>query len=349
MKFLNTKAFSRQKTIHILLWLIGLVYFALIYFLLTWSKIDNQIVLVDALISTICLIGCGYLQFTSLKFYLPSNNTAWKLLSVVITFTVIDTLLTKYIILQFYSFQEISYFDFSIPYRLVVNFLVFLCIIIIIVFWNIQEESEENIRRKEETEKMLRDAELYNLRQQLQPHFLFNSLNSIIALIDFKPDLAKKMSFQLSDFLRGTLRKDEKQLIPLEDEIKHLKLYLDIESVRFGHRLKTQIKTDDIASGLNIVPAMILQPLLENAIKFGLYNVTGDVEIKVEINRMADLLHIKISNPFDKEQYDYKRGTGFGLRSIQRRLHLLYGRTDLLENSIEDDYYTCTIKIPQND
>lgn len=219
---------------------------------------------------------------------------------------------------------------------------------IITIFWNIQEEYEENKKRKEESERMVRDAELYNLRQQLQPHFLFNSLNSIIALIGIKPDEARNMTFQLSDFLRGTMRKDDKQLIPLSDEIAHLMLYLDIEKVRFGHRLKTEFNCDDNALPSK-VPPMIVQPLLENAIKYGLYNVIGEVKITVNVRLENHVLHISISNPFDTDQFLQKKGTGFGLSSIERRLFLLFGRTDLLETYSHENLFTATLKIPQYD
>ncbi len=95
---------------------------------------------------------------------------------------------------------------------------------------------------KQMPKKSAREAELYKLRQQLQPHLLFNSLNSISALITIQPAQARKMIQQLSDFLRGTLKKEENQWISLEDELQHLQLYLDIEKVRFGHRLNTAIK-----------------------------------------------------------------------------------------------------------
>src|SRR5690606_11377571 len=92
-------------------------------------------------------------------------------------------------------------------------------------------------------EKISREAELYKLRQQLHPHFLFNSLNSINALIHSQPEQARKMVQQLSEFLRGTLKREENQLISLEEELQYLKLYLDIEKVRFGHRLKAIFDT----------------------------------------------------------------------------------------------------------
>lgn len=214
------------------------------------------------------------------------------------------------------------------------------------IFWNIQEELVFNKRRKDESEKMVRDAELYNLRQQLQPHFLFNSLNSIIALIGSKPTEARNMTFQLSDFLRGTMRKDEKQFTTVEEEINHLSLYLDIEKVRFGHRLSTEFEyEEDVLSGK--IPVMILQPLVENAIKFGLYNVTDQVTIKTKILLENNLLSIEISNPFEQDQPEQKKGTGFGLTSIQRRLYLLFGRTDLLQTSVDGNTFISTLRIPQ--
>src|SRR5690606_25682288 len=137
--------------------------------------------------------------------------------------------------------------------------------------WNSQKNQNEQEKRRTDAEKLARDAELYNLRQQIQPHFLFNSLNSIVALIGRQPERAKEMVFQLSDFLRGTLRKDDQQLIPLQEEMEHLQLYSEIEKVRFGHRLDIHIDVPEEALKASL-PAMIVQPLLENAIKYGLYD-----------------------------------------------------------------------------
>ena len=128
---------------------------------------------------------------------------------------------------------------------------------------------------------MAKDAELYKLRQQLQPHFLFNSLNSISALTGSQPEKARHMINQLSEFLRGTLKKDEKQWNTLEEEMQYLELYLEIEKVRFGYRLQTNILCEEEALKLEL-PAMLLQPVVENAIKFGLYDTTGEVLIKVK-------------------------------------------------------------------
>src|SRR5690606_12610382 len=99
------------------------------------------------------------------------------------------------------------------------------------------------------------------------------SLNSISALVHSRPEEARKMIQQLSDFLRGTLKKEENQWTSLADELDHVQLYLEIEKVRFGYRLHTEIVADD-ASGNCRIPHMLLQPVVENAIKFGLYDTT---------------------------------------------------------------------------
>lgn len=337
---------SKNWLIHTSSWIICVLYFLVVYGILWWVKVAHDTILYDASVGALVITGTSYLIYSSLQYYLPKNKQFWKLFSIAIIFSIISVFITRFALLQLLPTEKLTYLTFSLPFRFVVNFLVITCIMIINIFWNIQEEYEENKERKEQSERMVRDAELYNLRQQLQPHFLFNSLNSIIALIGSKPEEARNMTFQLSDFLRGTLRKDEKQFISLTDEFKHLKLYLDIEKVRFGHRLKTTFDYDEEILDAK-VPVMIIQPLLENAIKFGLYNVTGEVHIGVEAKKEDNMLIIEISNPFEIDQFENKKGTGFGLTSIQRRLYLLFGRTDLLATHAENSTFISTLRIPQ--
>jgi LytS/YehU family sensor histidine kinase len=151
---------------------------------------------------------------------------------------------------------------------------------------------------------------------------------------------------QLSDFLRGTLKKEENQWISLEEELQHLQLYLEIEKVRFGHRLSTEIKNETEGMKLQL-PAMLLQPVVENAIKFGLYDTTGEVSIGIEAGKADGNLILQVKNPFDPETSLPNKGTGFGLKSVQRRLYLLFARNDLLQTEIEDKLFITTIKIPQ--
>src|SRR5690606_9663118 len=141
---------------------------------------------------------------------------------------------------------------------------------------------------------------------------------------------ARKMTFHLSFFLILTLCTDDQQLIARMDELENLLLYLEIEKVRFGHRLETQVNFDEECLAMTL-PAMIMQPLVENAIKYGLYDTTEKVTISVACSCTDHMLEIQIENPYDSQSNKPRRGTGFGLRGIQRRLFLLFGRTDLLE------------------
>lgn len=239
-----------------------------------------------------------------------------------------------------------SFLDASIVIRTCIAFLAIGCMAMVSVLWYTLQEQKENEQRKADAVRLARDAELFNLRQQLQPHFLFNSLNSINALIGSRPEEARKMIQQLADFLRGTLKKDEHQWVLFEEELKHLQLYLDIEKVRFGHRLITEIIADEESNQLRL-PSLLLQPIVENAIKFGLYDTTGSITIRIHSKKENMQLVVSVQNPYDPETSAAAAGTGFGLKSVQRRLYLLFARHDLLITDTGGQLFTTTIKIPQ--
>jgi two-component system, LytTR family, sensor kinase len=203
--------------------------------------------------------------------------------------------------------------------------------------------SEEKFRLQSDAATLLREAELFKLRQQLQPHFLYNSLNSINALILLSPAKAQQMTGRLSDFLRSSVKRESEDSIPLSEELEYVQSYLDIESVRFGDRLTVSIN-NNMKEDLPI-PPFLLQPVIENAIKFGLYGKTGAVEIGLDITWDGASVVFTITNPFDPHLAPPK-GTGFGLEGIKRRLWLLYARTDLLDTRFDDTHFTTTLKIP---
>jgi sensor histidine kinase YesM len=234
----------------------------------------------------------------------------------------------------------------SLVIRFFIGFLLVGCMAMVSVLFYGQLDQKKNDKRKADAERLAREAELYNLRQQLQPHFLFNSLNSINALIGIRPDEARKMIHQLSDFLRGTLKKDDQEAVTLAEELAHLQLYLDIEKVRFGHRLITEISCDK-QSGTCKLPAMLLQPIVENSIKFGLYDTTEAVTISIRAEVTDNYLVLMVQNPYDAQTTRPRAGTGFGLSGVQRRLYLLFARNDLVETHADDNIFTTTIKIPQ--
>ena len=116
--------------------------------------------------------------------------------------------------------------------------------------------------------------------------------------------------------------------------------------MRFGHRLTTAVINETEGIGLRL-PAMLLQPIVENAIKFGLYDTTGDITITIDARKEDNYLVLRVKNPFDPETSTPRKGTGFGLSSVERRLYLLFARTDLLKTDSADHQFVTTIKIPQ--
>lgn len=242
------------------------------------------------------------------------------------------------------SAQEISYMERSMLLHGGVAFLANASALSLSMQANQFKELRRIQNKPEESMRLSKESELMDLRHQLQPHFLFNSLNSIIALITTKPEKAREMIFQLSACLRGSIRTDQTTLVSLENEIESINLYLAIEKVRFGHRLQTDLSVDENVQHVQI-PPLLLQPLVENAIKFGLYGTIGDVNIEIKAFKDGDYLIIEITNPFDQDAQSQK-GTGFGLASVERRLNLIYGRNDLIKKEVNERHFIATIKIP---
>ena len=309
------------------------------------------IALTDSLVSnSLIAFSCGFLS-NNMQYYLPKKERYWYILLISLSLSGIILLTCKAVLVPLISGLAdgagyTQFFNRSWPVRFDIVFLQVGCMSILSVLWYSSEEEQENRQRRNDAERLAKEAELFKLRQQLAPHFLFNSLNSISALIGSRPEQARKMIQQLSDFLRGNLKKEEQQWVPLSEELQYLELYLDIEKVRFGHRLTTAITCEDECLGMKL-PPMLLQPIVENAIKFGLYDTIDAVTISIRARFENNYVRIEVENPFDPETSRPKKGTGFGLTSIQRRLYLLFARPDLLETRVDNNLFTTVVRIPQ--
>ncbi len=302
----------------------------------------------DSFVYNSLLAACAIFISIILFFYKPVNKSLWISLSMVLTLTYFWINVSEYLSYNYISNDSIyrNFVDQSTPIRFIFGLMINIASLGISWFWYGIEEQKDQDKRRQTIEDLAKEAELISLRQKLQPHFLFNSLNSISALIVVKPDQARTMIHQLSDFLRSTLKQEENKKVSIEEELEQLELYLSIEKVRFGHRLNTIINKSDNASGS--MPAMLLQPIVENAIKFGLYDTTGEVTIQIDVKLENNQLCICVKNPFDKETRSANdKGTGFGLNSIKRRLYLLYSRNDLLQTSEEENNFITKLCIPQ--
>ncbi|MBL7933867.1 MAG: histidine kinase [Bacteroidia bacterium] len=311
-------------------------------------ELEWNVAFIDSVVSNILLSLLGFLMITIYRFYQPGKNARFFRFVYAIGITLLYCVALKWSLSSIVP-GKLDYLDFlekSMPIRFICALFILSFITILNWLWNIMKDQKEKDERRSEAEQLVKEAELVKLRQQLQPHFLFNSLNSISALAGSKPDEARKMIQQLSDFLRGTLKKDEQRTVAVEEELEHLGLYLDIEKVRFGHRLNVEIEFTDDALNQQI-PPLLLQPIVENAIKFGLYGTIGDITVKILGKAEGNLLLVKVINPFDPETQNVGKGTGFGLSSIQRRLFLLYGRNDLLATEKNQEQFITRLKIPQ--
>lgn len=327
------------------------------FFLVVWTFLHAFVIhqlgfswsmaFADSVVNNVTLLFCSYVIVMMLKWYQPGKKN-WLLFIWIAALAKISTFFTGYALSYLYKDnpEYLLFVDRAVWVRVAVAFLIISGVALEMWIYNIYLAKQADAVKQKEASELLKEAELAGLRQQLQPHFLFNSLNSISALAGSRPEEARKMIQQLSDFLRGTMKKDGQTLVSLKEELNHLQLYLDIEKVRFGHRLHTEIhcKEEDLALRL---PPLLLQPIVENAIKFGLYDTIGDIVVRVEVSSGNNYLVINITNPYDPETAKPKEGTGFGLTSVKRRLYLMYSRNDLLQANGQANQFTTTVKIPQ--
>lgn len=328
---------------------VWIVWMVLHFVVLYQAGFSADAALLDPIVSNLPLLGLSLLLNNTFRFYQPGPKYAWNLVVWCFVMALIWLGFNGFLISLLLHKDQIfiNFYDSSLLFRFIIAFI--LLGAGALIAWMIQlfESAREDQERHFEAQKLAKEAELNNLRQQMQPHFLFNTLNSVSALVGKDAASARKMIQELSEFLRGTIKKDDDVLIRLSDEIKHLKLYLDIEKVRFGNRLTYDILSDENAESA-LVPPLVLLPLIENAIKYGLYDTLDDVEIKLKAEISEKTLMVTVQNPFDPESTDRQKGIGFGLQTLKRRLFLLYGRNDLLDYKSDNNIFTCTLKIPQS-
>ncbi len=206
------------------------------------------------------------------------------------------------------------------------------------------ETAGEAERQRLQADILARDAELRALRAQVNPHFLYNSLNSISALTTADPAGARRMCLLLGDFLRNTLSVSERERIRLADELALADRFLDIEKVRFGDRL--QVERDVDQSTLDCrVPPLILQPLVENAVTHGIAGMLDGGAIRMAVSRENESLTIAIENPCDPDTSASRR-LGLGLDNVRRRLEVMFGTSARLATQAEPGRFRVQIELP---
>jgi two-component system LytT family sensor kinase len=330
----------------VMLFVVWIAAFVLLFYYtlnFNWFASVADSVITNVLLGASCLV-----LSTVLRFYQPKQEIVLFVIIMAIGLAVVVAFTSRYLLSNIFSHYQtyLSFLSFSLPFRLIVLF-VFLawCAFANILWYRLEEQSEMQARLFT-AQNLAKEAELNKLRHQLQPHFLFNSLNSVYALTIVNPKEAGVMITKLASFLRGTLKRDDEVWVNVAEEMEYIQLYLDIEKVRFSHRLNLDIQIDQDTLEL-CLPGTLLQPIVENAIKFGLYNTSAAILISLWVTTENNILKISVKNPFDPE-IKATGGTGFGLTAIRRRLYLLFADNSLLQTAtVDGNTYLTTLKIPQ--
>jgi hypothetical protein len=238
--------------------------------------------------------------------------------------------------------------DLSRGYRAAFNYILVLSVnLALFQISFVRRRSARNERQLTDARATAQQAQLQALRYQLNPHFLFNTLNSISSLIvTRRNEDAEQMTNKLSSFLRASLTCDPGGLVPLEEELSLIEEYLDIEGVRFGNRLNVEIACD-CAAGEALIPGFLVQPLVENAIKHGVAPSREPVTVRIEAKMEDGQLCIRVINDRAAEPGPaVLGGAGVGLLNVRQRLQAVFGDKASLVALSDGGRYIATICIP---
>lgn len=232
-----------------------------------------------------------------------------------------------------------------LPWRFAFGAFYYMLLAVLYYLLLYQERFREKALREGQLEAMVKEAELSMLKLQINPHFLFNSLNSIASLTIIDPGKARHMIIALSDFLRYSLQVEDNPFVPLQKELENMQRYLEIERIRFEDLLDLKMEVAAEAKTMRL-PLLITQPLVENAIKHGVYEATDPARLHISAKAVNDKLILEICNDITGPA-GTKKGEGIGLQNISERLRLLYNRTDCVAVKKTDATFTVILTIPQ--
>jgi len=329
-------------------WLIITVAYILV--LVYGEKISLGIALADGLIFNVLLASFG------LSFWYSARYISFELSSIpkiLISHTIGGvTSVSLWLAMGFFitnslasrSEEYSTFFLNNIGWRFLVGILFYFLIIsfyyLIIYYTNFHDKT----LRENELKNLVTQAELKSLKFQINPHFIFNSLNSMSALTTIDSTKARSMILKLADFLRYTLVNNDRQKNKLSEELNNIKLYLEIEKIRFEDKFDF-IEDVSPESRDELVPNMILQPLFENAIKHAVYESLEKVTLKFKSFIQNDFLNISLENNFDSSSGN-KSGSGIGLNNIGDRLKLIYGLNNLMNVEKTESIFKVNLYIP---
>jgi len=343
-----------EKGSRLLLWWLVWIFLGLGQSLIYYYAYGHYtfITIPEGIISICIYSGLALMLWYPFRYFNRSvTNSAVLFFNLLVTAALAVTLwilLTNYLTSNLFPKDQSfpSYWDATLPYRIGTGIFIFgLTILSYYLFISLNNLSEKKARESK-LESLVKETELKMLRSQINPHFLFNSLNSISSLTITDPDKARIMVIKLSEFLRYALSRKDEQPVTLRSELENLGLYLDIEKVRFGNKLVSEVTiTEDCYNVM--LPVMLLQPIYENAVKHGVYESIETVKIVTTAEIINGYLNISISNNYDPESIPTK-GTGTGLINVSRRIELVYGNRGSITTKKENNIFTVNIAVPIN-
>lgn len=324
--------------------------FVFIQLLYIGTDIGLTASITDGLVFTFLLGGIGLTLWYPARYIPIEKNSPLKIIlshsiGALIT-TVIWLLIGYFLLVGVFNFNHVypPFFYSTLAWRILLGLLfysLFVSFYYMIIYYTGFHEREI---KEAELKSLVTEAELKSLKFQINPHFIFNSLNSMSALTEIDPARAKQMIIKLADFLRFILRTNELEKNKLSEELKNIRLYLDIEQIRFEDKFEYIEETGESCSSIEI-PTMILQPLFENAIKHAVYETLDKVTLKLSCKIQNGFMKIVVENNFDETGLP-KKGAGVGLKNIEERLKLIYHQDNLLDVKKEKGIFKVTLYIP---
>lgn len=341
----------RNLVLYAIFWsLIALVHGIFLY---NFYNASVYLAIADSFIYNLlyALIGLGL--WYAVKFsQMETNNLGNLLLN---HLSAVSITLVLLLLCGFYSLKSIpvlnvgyvEFFSDTLIWRVLTGIMEYILIVLVYYLFMYYFNFIEKINLESELKTNVKVAELNVLKSQINPHFLFNSLNSISALTITESKKAQEMILKLSDFLRFSIAEQPDSIRAFSEEMDNVLKYLDIEKVRFGKRL---VVKKDIAKKCRdaSIPSLILQPIMENVIKHGVSESLEKVEIRITADCFHGFLKVQVENDFDDNQPKTLPGNGIGLQNIAKRLKLMYGREDLISIGNENGKFIVTITFPQN-
>lgn len=341
----------RNLVLYAIFWsLIALVHGIFLY---NFYNASVYLAIADSIIYNLlfALIGLGL--WYAVKFsQMETNNLGNLLLNHLsaVSITLVVLLLCGFYSLKSIPVLNVGYVEFfsdTLIWRVLTGIMEYILIVLVYYLFMYYFNFIEKINLESELKTNVKVAELNVLKSQINPHFLFNSLNSISALTITESKKAQEMILKLSDFLRFSIAEQPDAIRLFSEEMDNVLKYLDIEKVRFGKRL---VVKKDIAKKCRdaSIPSLILQPIMENAIKHGVSESLEKVEIRITADCFHGFLKVQVENDFDDHQPKTLPGNGIGLQNIAKRLKLMFGRDDLISIGNENGKFLVTITFPQN-